>query len=68
MAKSKSKSKSDKTVKITLVRSPIGFDRTQAETVRGMGLRRIRHTVELVDTPETRGMIHKVRHLVAVAE
>ena len=55
-------------MKITLVRSPIGFDRTQAETVRGMGLRRIRHTVELVDTPETRGMIHKVRHLVTVAE
>ena len=68
MAKSKAKSKSDKTVKITLVRSPIGFDRTRRETVRGMGLRRIRHTVELVDTPETRGMIHKVRHLVAVAE
>ena len=68
MAKATSKAKSGKTVKITLVRSPIGFDRTQAETVRGMGLRRIRHTVELVDTPETRGMIHKVRHLVTVAE
>jgi large subunit ribosomal protein L30 len=36
--------------------------------VQGMGLRRIRHTVELPDTPETRGMIHKVRHLVEVAE
>jgi large subunit ribosomal protein L30 len=59
---------SGKMVKITLVRSPIGFDRTQGETVRGMGLRRIRHTVELLDTPETRGMIHKVRHLVTVAE
>lgn len=58
----------EKKVKITLVRSPIGFDRTQGETVRGMGLRRIRHTVELLDTPETRGMIHKVRHLVTVAE
>jgi large subunit ribosomal protein L30 len=57
-----------KTVKITLVRSPIGFDRTQAETVRGMGLRRIRHSVELLDTPETRGMIHKVRHLNTVGE
>jgi len=68
MAKTTSKAKSGKTVKITLVRSPIGFDRTQAETVLGMGLRRIRHTVELVDTPETRGMIHKVRHLVTVAE
>lgn len=55
-----------KRLKITLVRSPIGFNRTQGETVRGMGLRRIRHTVELPDTPATRGMIHKVRHLVTV--
>ena len=60
--------KQTKTVKITLVKSPIGFNRTQAETVRGMGLRRIRHSVTLADTPETRGMIHKVRHLVTVAE
>ena len=57
-----------KKLKITLVRSPIGFNKTQAATVQGMGLRRIRHTVELADTPETRGMIHKVRHLVQVAE
>ena len=61
-------SKQAKTLKITLVKSPIGFNRTQGETVTGMGLRRIRHTVTLVDTPETRGMIHKVRHLVTVAE
>jgi large subunit ribosomal protein L30 len=53
---------------VTLIRSTIGFNRTQAETVRGMGLRRIRHTVEMPDTPETRGMIHKVRHLVTVSE
>ena len=57
-----------KTLKITLVRSPIGFNKTQAATVQGMGLRKIRHTVELADTPETRGMIHKVRHLVQVVE
>ena len=57
-----------KTLKVTLVRSPIGFNKTQGETVTGMGLRRIRHTVELPDTPETRGMIHKVQHLVEVAE
>ena len=68
MAKAKAAAKTAKTVKITLVRSPIGFNRTQAATVEGMGLRRIRHTVELLDTPETRGMIHKVRHLVTVAE
>ncbi len=61
-------SKQQKTVKITLVRSPIGFNKTQAKTVEGMGLRRIRHSVTLIDSPETRGMIHKVRHLVTVAE
>jgi large subunit ribosomal protein L30 len=57
---------SGKRLKVTLVRSTIGFNRTQAKTVEGMGLRRLRHTVELPDTPETRGMIHKVRHLVTV--
>lgn len=57
-----------KRVKVTLVRSPIGFNKTQALTVEGMGLRRIRHTVELPDTAETRGMIHKVRHLVDVSD
>ena len=57
-----------KKITVTLVRSTIGFDRTQAKTVQGMGLRRINHSVELPDTPETRGMIHKVRHLVTVSE
>jgi large subunit ribosomal protein L30 len=51
---------------VTLVRSPIGFDRKQAAVVEGMGLRRIRHSVELPDTAATRGMILKVRHLVTV--
>ncbi|MEO7276126.1 MAG: 50S ribosomal protein L30 [Vicinamibacterales bacterium] len=54
-------------VKITLVKSTIGFDRKQAKVVQSMGLRRIGHSVELQDTPETRGMILKVRHLVTVA-
>jgi large subunit ribosomal protein L30 len=53
-------------VRIRLVRSPIGFNKTQADTVQGMGLRRLGHTVELVDSPATRGMILKVRHLVEV--
>ena len=66
--KAASKQTDAKRLKITLVRSSIGFNRTQGETVLGMGLRRIRHTVELADTPETRGMIHKVRHLVEVSE
>jgi len=54
------------TVKVTLVKSPIGFKDNQEQVVKGLGLRRIRHTVELKDTPETRGMIHKVRHLVEI--
>jgi large subunit ribosomal protein L30 len=56
------------TVKVTLTRSPTGFNGTQATVVKGLGLRRIRHTVELKDTPAIRGMIHKVRHLVEVTE
>jgi large subunit ribosomal protein L30 len=55
-------------VKVTLLKSPIGFNNNQAIVVRSLGLRRIRHTVELKDTPATRGMIHKVRHLVDVSE
>ena len=55
-------------VKVTLLKSPIGFNSNQAIVVRSLGLRRIRHTVELKDTPATRGMIHKVRHLVDVSE
>jgi len=54
------------TVRVTLVKSPVGFNRNQLAVVRGLGLRRIRHTVELKDTPATRGMIHKVQHLVEV--
>lgn len=58
----------EKKLKITLVRSPIGFNEKQSRVVQGMGLRRIRQSVELGDTPETRGMIHKVRHLVMVEQ
>ncbi|HET9361232.1 MAG TPA: 50S ribosomal protein L30 [Vicinamibacterales bacterium] len=68
MAKKAAKKTSAKRLKITLVKSTIGFNRTQDDTVTGLGLRRLRHTVELPDTPETRGMIHKVRHLVVVQE
>jgi len=56
------------TLKVTLLKSPIGFHRSQAAVVKGLGLRRIRHTVELKDTADTRGMIHKVRHLVSVED
>ena len=68
MSKKAAKSAGAKKLKVTLIKSTIGFNRTQDETVTGMGLRRINHSVELPDTPETRGMIHKVRHLVTVQE
>jgi large subunit ribosomal protein L30 len=68
MATKKATKADGKRLKITLVKSTIGFNRTQDETVIGLGLRRLNHTVELADTPETRGMIHKVRHLVTVQE
>ena len=55
-------------LKIRQVRSAIGFNKNQGIVLQSMGLRRIGHTVELADTPETRGMIHKVRHLVEVVE
>ena len=66
MANQRTDSKGTGTVKVTLVTSPIGFHNKQATVVRSMGLRRIRHTVELKDTPAARGMIHKVQHLVEV--
>ena len=68
MTKKSAAKKAGKQLHVTLIRSTIGFNKTQAETVRGMGLRRLRHTVALPDTPETRGMILKVRHLVTVSE
>ena len=55
-----------KMLKVTLLKSTIGFNRNQAKVVEGLGLRRIRHSVVVADTPETRGMILKVRHLVSV--
>ena len=53
-------------VRVTLVRSSIGFDKRQALVVKGLGLRRIGHAVDVVDNPSIRGMLHKVRHLVRV--
>lgn len=53
-----------KTVKVTQVRSLIGTRPEHRASVRGLGLRRINHTVELADTPEVRGMIKKVTYLV----
>jgi large subunit ribosomal protein L30 len=56
--------KSGKTVRVTLVRGVIGTRESHRATVRGLGLRRINHTVELEDTPAVRGMINKVNYLV----
>ncbi len=55
-------------IKVRQIRSTIGFNKKQALVLESIGLRRIGHTIEIADTPETRGMIHKVRHLVEVVE
>ncbi|NQW05438.1 MAG: 50S ribosomal protein L30 [Acidobacteria bacterium] len=55
-------------LKVTQLKSAIGFDRAQATVLRSLGLRRIRHTVEVEDTPSMRGMLLKVRHLIQVEE
>jgi large subunit ribosomal protein L30 len=55
-----------KRIKVTQVRSTIGFNKKQKDVVRSLGLRRIRHTIEVPDTPEVRGIIQKIRHLVVV--
>jgi large subunit ribosomal protein L30 len=56
------------TVKLTQRRSRNGSDKRQQATLRSLGLRRIGQTVEVSDTPQIRGMIHKVRHLVEVQD
>lgn len=53
---------------VTLVKSQIGRPQDQRDTVRTLGLKRIRQSVEVTDSPAVRGMLHKVRHLVRVEE
>ena len=55
-------------LKVTQRKSRNGCDQRQTDTLRSLGLRRIGQTVEVADTPQARGMIHKVRHLVEVQE
>jgi len=55
-----------KSMRVTQIRSGIGFDKKQSLALRGLGLRRIRHTVQVEDTKSTRGLVLKVRHLVKV--
>ena len=56
----------DKRIKVKLVKSTAGCKQSHRETVRGLGLKRMHHTVELEDTPSVRGMINKVYYLVQV--
>ena len=56
------------TFKVTQQRSRNGSDAAQRATLRSLGLRRIGHTVEVKDTPQARGMLHRVRHLVRLEE
>ena len=65
MARSKKK---EKKVRITLVKSPIGYSKKQKQTVEALGLRRLNQTVEQVDSSALRGMVNKVSHLVFVEE
>ena len=57
-----------KHLKVTQIRSGIGFEKAQKLALRGLGLRRLHQTVDVVDTPATRGLILRVRHLVRVDE
>jgi len=58
----------DKKLKLTLLKSTNGRVASHKACVRGLGLRRIRHTVEVIDTPENRGMINKVSDMLRVEE
>lgn len=57
-----------KILRVTLIRSPIGYDKRQKATVRALGLRHMHQTVQQSDTPAVRGMLAKVRHLVRIEE
>jgi large subunit ribosomal protein L30 len=57
-----------KTLQITLVRSPIGYEKSQKATVKALGLTKMNQTVEKEDNPAIRGMIFKVSHMLAVTE
>jgi large subunit ribosomal protein L30 len=60
--------KKDKTLRVTWIKSSIGYSKRQKGTIRALGLRRLGHSVEHMDTPVIRGMVSKVGHLVEVQE
>lgn len=68
MSRSKSQPQSERKLRITYVKSRIGYSVQQKDTIRALGLHRLGDVVEKADTPAIRGMIHKVRHLVTVEE
>jgi len=55
-------------MKVTQTKSKNGANHAQRETLRSLGLRRIGHSVEVKDTPQARGMLHRVRHLIEVSD
>lgn len=59
---------SDNMITIKLVKSPIGFNKKQKQVLIGMGLKKLNHTVTLINNASTLGMIKKVNHLVQVVE
>ncbi len=66
MTTTKKSAAAGKTIRVRQVRSIIGYDKKQRDVVRGLGLRRIGHAVDVLDHPAMRGMIHKVRHIVVI--
>lgn len=62
------KKQASKTLKVTWIKSAIGYSERQKKTVRALGLRRLGQTIEHTDTPVIRGMIDKVSHLVKVED
>lgn len=58
----------EKTIRIEQYKSPIGFPEGHADVLRSLGLRRIRHVVERLDTPAIRGMVNKIPHLARIIE
>jgi len=62
------KDTSSKALRVTLVKSPIGYNKSQKATVRALGLRRMNQTVEHNDSPAVRGMLNKIIHLIKIEE
>jgi large subunit ribosomal protein L30 len=64
----RSAKKKEKRIRVTLVKSPIGYSKNQKSTIEALGLRHMQQTVEHVDSPALRGMVEKVSHLVQVED